>query len=117
MVRNMGGTGSVLRFPLPFETGGWNMTDLNWTTVLSALLTPVVAVLGVFVTYRLGSTAQNKLKLDLFDRRLLVYDAARELISSIMTSGKTSPEQEFKYLSGTRGAVWLFDQSIVEYLD
>jgi hypothetical protein len=93
------------------------MTDPHWTAVLSALLTPVVAVFGVIVTYRLWRTAQNKLKLDLFDRRLQVYEAARELIASIMTSGKTSPEQEFKYLSGTRGAVWLFDQSIVEYLD
>lgn len=33
------------------------------------------------------------------------------------TSGRTSPAQEFKYLSGTRGAVWLFDQLTVDYLD
>jgi hypothetical protein len=51
------------------------------------------------------------------ERRAAVYEAARDFISSIMTSGKTSPEQELKYLSGTRGAVWLFDKSIVDYLD
>jgi len=93
------------------------MGAVHWTSVLAALLTPVVALFALFIAYRQWKTAQNKLKLDLFERRLQVYEAARDFISSIMTSGRTSGEREFKYLSGTRGAVWLFDQAIVEYLD
>ena len=53
--------------------------DPHWTTLLSALLTPAVAVFGIFIAYRQWRLAQEKLKLDLFDKRFEVYEAAREL--------------------------------------
>jgi len=89
----------------------------HWTTYLSALLVPTVAILGALIAYRQWRTAQNKLKLDLFDRRLVVYEAARDYISSVMTSGKTTKEKEFEFLAGTRGAKWLFDEDVTQYLD
>ncbi|WP_344760064.1 hypothetical protein [Luteimonas lutimaris] len=76
-----------------------------------------MAVLGVFIAYRQWRTAQNKLKLDLFDRRLLIHTAARDYISSVMTSGRSTSEAEYAYLAGTRGAKWLFNDDIVDYLD
>jgi hypothetical protein len=69
------------------------------------------------IAYRQWRTAQNKLKLDLFDRRLVVYDAAREIILAARASGKVTSEAEFKYIANTRGAIWLFDPEIVRYLD
>ncbi|MCL7419985.1 MAG: hypothetical protein M8364_03680 [Methylobacter sp.] len=91
--------------------------DPHWTTYLSALLTPIVAVLGSFIAYRQWRLAQNKLKFDLFDRRLTVYEAARTLLSSIMTSGKAKDEEVFKFMVSTREAKWLFNESVAEYLD
>lgn len=89
----------------------------HWTTYISALLVPIVAIFGALIAYRQWRTAQNNLKLDLFDRRLVVYEAARDYISSIMTSGKTTYENEFELLTGMRGAKWLFDDKITYYLD
>ena len=91
--------------------------DPHWTAYLSALLAPVVAVLGSFIAYRQWRLAQSKLKLDLFDRRLKVYEAATGLISSIMTSGKTKDDETFKYMVSTREAKWLLSQEIAVYLD
>ena len=91
--------------------------DPHWTAYLSALLTPIVAVLGVCIAYWQWRTAQNKLKHDLFERRFSVYDAARTLLASIMTSGKAKDEELFKFLSGTREAKWLLDANVAEYLD
>lgn len=91
--------------------------DPHWTVYLSALLTPTVAVLGSFIAYRQWRLAQNKLKFDLFDRRLTVYEAARTLLSSIMTSGKAKDEEVFKFMVATREAKWLFNEFIAEYLD
>ena len=91
--------------------------DPRWTTCLSALLVPTVAVLGSVIAYRQWRTAQNKLKLDLFEKRFAVYDAARSLFASIMTSGKAKDENTFKFLSGTREAKWLLNADIAEYLD
>jgi hypothetical protein len=92
-------------------------TDPHWTAYLSALLAPVVAVLGSLIAYRQWRLAQNKLKLDLFDRRLKIYEAATGLISSIMTSGKANDAEVFKYMVATREAKWLLNPEIAEYLD
>lgn len=89
----------------------------HWTTYISALFVPMIAVFGALIAYRQWRTAQNKLKLDLFDRRLVIYEAARDYISSVMTSGKTTNEKEFGFLTGTRGAKWLFNDEITQYLD
>ena len=91
--------------------------DLHWTTYLAALLTPTVAVLGSFIAYRQWRLAQNKLKLDLFDRRFSVYEAARTFLASIMTSGKAKDEEVFKFMVATREAKWLLNASVAEYLD
>lgn len=89
----------------------------HWTTYLSALLTPTVAVLGSVIAYRQWRLAQNKLKLDLFERRFSVYEAARNLLASIMTSGKAKDEEIFKFMVATREAKWVLDAQVAEYLD
>ena len=93
------------------------MTDPHWTQYLAALLTPTVAVFGLTIGYRQWRTAQNKLKLDLFERRLAIYDGIRSFISSVMTTGKTTQNYEMEFLSSTRGAKWLFGPEIIEYID
>jgi hypothetical protein len=87
-----------------------------WTTVLSALLTPTVAVFGIWIAYRQWRTTQDKLKLDLFDRRLAIYQAAQRYLTGVMTSGRTSNEVEFAMLQETRGAKWLLNADIDGYL-
>jgi hypothetical protein len=89
----------------------------HWTAYLSALLTPTLAVLGSLIAYRQWSLAQNKLKLDLFDRRFSVFDASRSLITSIMNKGKAMDEDILKFSIATREAKWLFNASLAEYLD
>jgi len=89
----------------------------HWTAYLFALLAPVVAVLGSFIAYRQWRLAQNKLKLDLFDRRLKIYEAAKNLLGSIVTSGKANDDEVFKYMVATREAKWLLDSEIAAYLD
>lgn len=91
--------------------------DPHWTTYLAALLTPTVAILGSFIAYRQWRLAQNKLKLDLFGRRFSVYEAARTLIASIITSGKAKDEEVCKFLFATREAKWLLNASTSEYLE
>jgi len=92
-------------------------TDPHWTTYLAALLTPVVAVLGSYVAYRQWRLAQNKLKLDLFERRFAIYAAAQTFLASIMTSGKVNDQELFKFTVATRESKWLLDSNVAEYLD
>ncbi|WP_250504682.1 hypothetical protein [Caballeronia sp. AZ7_KS35] len=91
--------------------------DPHWTAYVSALMVPLVAVLGVAIAYRQWRTAQNKLKLDLFEKRFAVYDAARRLLSAVMTSGKVSDEEMFRFFAGTGEAKWLLSADVANYLD
>jgi hypothetical protein len=93
------------------------MTNPHWTTYLAALLMPTIAVFGAIIAYRQWRTAQNKLKFDLFERRLAVYETVKGYISSVMATGRTAQEKEFEFLSDIRGAKWLFDEDIVHYLE
>lgn len=89
----------------------------HWTAYLSALLAPTIAVLGAVIAYCQWRTAQNKLKLELFEKRFAVYDEARTLLSSILTNGKVREEAAHKFLAGTREAKWLLNTDVAEYLD
>lgn len=91
--------------------------DPHWTNYLAALLTPTVAVLGSFIAYRQWRTAQSKLKFELFDRRFSVYEASRNLLASIMTSGKAKNEEVLKFLAATREAKWLLNDEVATYLE
>jgi len=89
----------------------------HWTAYVSAFLTPVVALLAIWIARQQWCTARDKLKLDLFDRRLTVYQAATAFIASVMTTGKVIEEDRIRFLRVTRDAKWLVGSEIAEYLD
>lgn len=91
--------------------------SVHWTTYVTALLTPMIAIIAAWIAYSQWKTARRKLKLDLFEKRLEVYDAARTAIGQIIVHGKVSAEVESAYLMGIAGAKWLFDKKMVEYLN
>ncbi len=88
----------------------------HWTSFVTALLVPTIALFGAFIAYQQWRTAREKLKLDLFDKRFAVYDTARNFIGNIVTQGKVTDEQFFVFLNGTIEAKWLFGNGIANYL-
>jgi hypothetical protein len=87
----------------------------SWTTYLSALLTPTIALAVGYVAYRQWRTAQNKLKLDLFDRRLAMFDAAITLIFESQAPSGASEKALSEYFRSTQQAKWLFNDQIDKY--
>jgi hypothetical protein len=90
--------------------------SVHWTAYLTACLTPMVAVFGVLIAYRQSRIANDKLRLDLFERRLVVYEAVRTVFGELLARGKISPKDETNYLRGIQGAKLLFDSQLNEYL-
>lgn len=91
-------------------------TDPHWTAYATALMTPVVAVIGAGIAWRQSRTAQNKLKLDLFEKRFAVYNKARNMLAEIMTKGKLTDAGLYEYGAGVREAKWLMDEEVAKYL-
>lgn len=82
-----------------------------------ALLTPTIAVAAAVYARRQSVTAKNKLRLDLFDRRYVMYRAVVEAIFKVSRQGTLSLEDRHALTAATRGARWLFDERVGSYID
>ena len=91
-----------------------NPTIPSWVTVLSALLTPAIALSVALIAYRQWRTAQNRLKLDLFDRCLAIHTEALEIISKV-ASNTIEPTDLTKFEPAARQARWLLDEEVERY--
>lgn len=89
----------------------------HWVTYIAALLTPVVAGLGILIAYRQWKTAQQKLNLDLFNRRFSVYDATIHAVSTVARRGSITTEEVEAFVVATRGAKFLFNADVEKYLE
>ncbi|WP_250439819.1 hypothetical protein [Delftia tsuruhatensis] len=92
-----------------------------WASVIAASIAAMVAVMfgltQVYIAWRQAKTAANKLKLDLFDRRWVVYKVATTAITSALSGSGLSPEEQHVYLSGIKGARWILDKETEKYLE
>lgn len=93
------------------------VVEPHWTAYFQALLTPIVAVFAGYVAVEQWTTARNKLRYDLFEKRFAIYEGARHFIGSIAGSGKVSHEDMFKYLSATNAANWIVGPEVKNYLE
>jgi hypothetical protein len=95
-----------------------------WLEVLNAL-SPLFTFLGTVVIGGFAAyfargqwrTNEGKLRLDLYDRRLAVYEAALKFLVDLSATGKVEASSMHQYLVATRQATFLFeDDAIPEYL-
>jgi len=90
--------------------------DPHWSNFLSSLLLPVLTVLGVYIAYMQWKINRNKLKLDLFEKRLAIYQETTSFLSSIVITGQVPEEKLWKFTHGTRETRWLLSEEISAYM-
>jgi hypothetical protein len=92
-----------------------------WMSFVSALGTPMIALIvggfGGLIAYRQWRTARDRLKLDLFDRRLPIYEQTRDLLARRMALGQLDNNEITEFAIKTRVSRWLFDQILADYLE
>lgn len=84
----------------------------NWVEILSALLTPVVAILGSIIALQQVLINRRRLKHELFDRRFKVYDHAKYFLSIIYANRTLTDQQIYEFKSETRESRFIFDNDI-----
>lgn len=91
-----------------------------WVEYVKALGAPVVALVAATIAgsiaYRQWNTARNKLKLDLFEKRLKVYDAAVELLKAIAMPEPVDWEFIRDASARMSAATWLFNREVADHL-
>src|SRR5258708_38056100 len=85
--------------------------------VLQALAVPAIGLLAAVIGYFQWRTAQQKVVLDLFDRRMETYTKLREVVGRINgSSSAATTEASFEFLQGVDRAEFLFGPVVVNNL-
>ncbi len=110
------------------------MTVSEWLTLFGSVATMAAAGVAALVAHRIGTsqtaiarqqaetaateaeTARSKLRLDLFERRLGVYNAAMAAITTAVQNGDFSAADEREFLAGIQGSRWILDERIHQYV-
>jgi hypothetical protein len=88
-----------------------------WMLMLQALAVPAIALLAAVIGYFQWRTAQQKVVLDLFDRRMETYTKLREVVGRINgSSSAATTEASFEFLQAVDRAEFLFGPEVVSHL-
>jgi hypothetical protein len=85
-----------------------------WIQVFQGLLTPAIAAIAVMIALFQWRTAQQKVVLDLFDRRMETYTALRTVAAKVMaSSGAATLQTSFEFLQALDRAEFLFGNKVL----
>jgi len=105
--------------------GGWLQTFFDQllahgTLVLATVIGGgqlIIARRQALIAQTQADHARRKLKLDLFDRRMAVYEIVRNALRRATATREINESQQVEFLIGIRSAKWLFGPDVSEYLD
>jgi len=88
--------------------------EKDWVDILTALLTPTIAVLGIGIAYLQWRLNDLKYNHELYDRRLAVYKTLRQLLKNSATADYDTVMIIFDSITES---YFLFDEDISIYLE
>ncbi|MGD1038139.1 MAG: hypothetical protein ABR878_13380 [Roseiarcus sp.] len=84
--------------------------------VLQALVVPTVALFVALIGFLQWRTAHQRAVLDLFERRIAIYDSIREVIDEIVRLGVVTNEAVRKFERAIDKVPFLFRNDVESYL-
>jgi hypothetical protein len=87
-----------------------------YVDLFAALLTPVIAIVMTYIAIQQYRANQLKLRQDLYDRRLLLYNAVAEFLAHVMQEGTADRTQLITLLQKTRESYFLFGKEVSDYV-
>jgi hypothetical protein len=85
--------------------------------ILSALLTPLLACITVYIAYRQWRDKQLRLRIDNYERRLRIYQEVVKMLQRINEDFKPKWDDLLSFNGATAEAAFLFDDEIPAYID
>lgn len=84
---------------------------------LRGFLTPVIAIVAVYVAWQQWRTNQSKLRVEKYDRRLRVYQEVVKILSIEVRDADVKLDDLVKFRAGAAEADFLFGPEIPKYVD
>lgn len=85
--------------------------------IFKALLTPMIAIVAVYIAWQQWKTNQQRLNLERYDRRLRVYEEVKKILSIITRDANANTEDLLRFRTSVAEADFLFGSEIPEYID
>ena len=82
----------------------------DWVDILSALLTPTIAIVAVVIGFLQWHLHRAKLRYELFDKRYAVFDEIKTFLKLNIQNPCLSDTQCLEFLHETKGAGFLFSE-------
>lgn len=93
------------------------MIDVKLIQLLSALLTPIIAVVTTYIAIQQYRTSRLKFKLEMFEKRYVIYQGVKNFILSAVREASLSNDDFFKLNEETQDAFFLFSERVEKYID
>jgi hypothetical protein len=90
------------------------MLDVPTATLI---LTGAIGCVTAYIAIQQWLTANRKLRLDVFDRRLPVFEATMRLTEIVVSKEKIALEEVQEFEFAKRSVQFLFDQKLQDYCD
>ena len=84
----------------------------DYVEILTALLTPLIAILAVYIAWQQYRVNHHSLRNQLYERRYAVFKAFMSYLADIMREGKTSYQRTSQFYAEASEAEFLFSTSI-----
>jgi hypothetical protein len=84
--------------------------------ILSGLLTPLIAIVTMYIMIQQYRMEKRNFRYQLFESRHSIYDAVMFLLSEVMRKGNANPESISKFMIETRDSHIFFEADISEYI-
>ena len=85
--------------------------------LLSATLVPIIALVTVYIAWHQYRLNRYRVRLDLFNRRLKVFECVDSFLKSVISSASCDFSDIRKLRQGTAEARFLFGKEIPRYID
>jgi len=85
--------------------------------ILSALLTPVIALLALYIAYQQYHINKINLKKELYDKRLRIYQRINQYLINIIANGTVKREEIYSFYNDTIEVTFLFKNDIISIRD
>jgi hypothetical protein len=90
---------------------------VSWIDILSALLTPTIALIAIYIAYQQYKVNEQRLRHETYGNRVKIFKAVNRFISEITANGQTNYEKCHVFYSEASEAAFLFDKSVMDYID
>lgn len=85
--------------------------------ICQGFLTPIIAIIALYIAYQQWRTNEAKLQLDLYERRLKIYEEVTCIIAIVMQKADVSYEELSRFARSVSEADFLFESEIKTYID